>query len=76
MFWDESPAVVKESATLLLVQLCNPDPALREHRGRAGVNDKDLNWVLNRIDIVIKRLRYAERQAKILAAKKLRRRSS
>jgi serine/threonine protein kinase len=72
LFEEQVPAAARDGATDLLRRLCNPDPALREHLGRAGASDKNLTWVLNRTDILIKSLRYAEREAKALAAKKLR----
>jgi serine/threonine protein kinase len=75
LFRDQVPAVARDGASDLLRRLCNPDPALREHLGRAGAADKNLTWVLNRTDILIKRLRYAEREAKALTAKKLQRKA-
>lgn len=75
LFEDQVPAVAREAATDLLRRLCNPDPALREHRGRAGAQSKDLSWVLDRTDIIVKRLLYAEREAKALTTKKLRRKA-
>jgi serine/threonine protein kinase len=73
LFEDKVPAVV-EGLNRLLRQLCSPDPALREFRGRSGRPDADLGWALRRTDILIKRLHHAEAQAKALAVKKRRRR--
>ena len=56
----------------LLRQLCNPDPSRREHHQRDRASDWGLEWVLKRVDIFVKRLHYAEREAKSLAVKRLR----
>ncbi len=59
----------------LLRQLCDPDPELRESRGRSGTAAADLGWVLARTDRCIKQLAYAEKTAKELEAKKQARRA-
>jgi hypothetical protein len=70
LFDAEVPAAVRQPLGGLLRQLCNPDPAIREHRGRFGLADKDMGWVLRRTDRCSKQLAYAEKTAAALAAKR------
>jgi serine/threonine protein kinase len=70
LFDAQIPGSVRQPIGQLLRQLCNSDPELREHRGRSGLADKDLDWVLFKTSRYIKQLAYAERSAAILAAKK------
>lgn len=73
MFANELPASIRNQAVALLRQLCDPDPQLRlptiAPGRRKSVND-GLEWLIRRIDILIKTLHKAELQAAHLAKKK------
>lgn len=52
----ELPLHLRREASRLLRQLCDPDPAQREKRYRSDqkVPRWDLNWLLRRVDVLIK----------------------
>lgn len=54
----ELPAPIRVSGVELVKQLCDPDPAAREHRLRAERKTPDwgLEWVFRRVDILSKSL--------------------
>jgi serine/threonine protein kinase len=54
----ELPAPIRSSGVALVRQLCDPDPAAREHRLRAERKSPDwgLEWVFRRVDILAKSL--------------------
>lgn len=62
LFADELPPVIRDPATSLLRQLCDPQPALRFPRsapGRRVPRSDGLEWLLRSADILIHRLAVA-----------------
>jgi serine/threonine protein kinase len=73
IFRAELPPVLRQPATALLRQLCDPDPADRLPRiapGRRRSPGGGLEWLLNRVSILSKTLYKAELQAARLAKRK------
>ncbi len=67
------PLPIRNQTLGLLRQLCDPDPMMRlPHVAswKKVLRVTDLNWLLNRVDILIKTLSNAEDQAERLARKK------
>ncbi len=62
IFAREVPVVIRNEACRLMRQLCDPEPESRERRFRADKQDTwGLEWLLRRVDIMLARLRVAER---------------
>lgn len=59
----EVPAPIRHQVVELLTQLCHPIPKMREKRQKREQNMPEwgLEWVLRRVDIILKRLEAAER---------------
>ena len=59
----EIPAAIRHQVADLLTQLCHPVPRMREVRQRRELNMPvwGLEWVLRRVDIILKRLEAAGR---------------
>jgi len=64
LFENEVPRAIAKEATKLLRQLTDPDPAARELRRpfRNLPTRWDLNWLLLKIDILIKALTVSEKK--------------
>lgn len=55
-FEDLLPNNIKRDAVALVRQLCDPDPSLRDYRAKQRTRriDPGLDWLLNKIDILIR----------------------
>ena len=62
MLADEVPREIEEPVVNLVRQMCDPDPARREHRFHKERRNPvwGLQWVIRRVDIIIKTLERAD----------------
>lgn len=73
LFEQAAPSAIRPQAGQLLRQLCDPDPAARLPRVRPGhraPRQDELNWLLNRVDMLRLTIRNSLRQQETLMTRK------